>query len=51
MQDSCTPGRALQLDAGRQVTVLRTSGAAADHPIHPAFAEGAYLTAVLLHVH
>ena len=39
------------LDAGRQVTVLRTSGAAADHPIHPAFAEGAYLTAVLLHVH
>ena len=25
--------------------------AAADHPIHPAFAEGAYLTAVLLHVH
>ena len=32
------------------ITVLRTAGAAADHVLCPAFPEGAYLTAVLLHV-
>lgn len=37
-------------DASRRITVLRVAGAAADHVLQPAFPEGAYLTAVLLHV-
>ena len=41
-------------DAGRaskrDVTIINTSGAAMDHPVHPAYPEGAYLTAVLVHV-
>ena len=35
-------------DAGKRLTVLRTAGAAADHVLHPAFPEGAYLTAALV---
>ena len=35
---------------GRTLTILRTSGAAPDHVIHPGAPEGAYLTAVLAHV-
>ena len=37
-------------DAGKRLTVLRTAGAAADHVLHPAFPEGAYLTAALVQV-
>jgi len=37
-------------DAGKRLTVLRTAGAAADHVLHPAFPEGAYLTAVPVQV-
>jgi 23S rRNA G2069 N7-methylase RlmK/C1962 C5-methylase RlmI len=35
---------------GREVTLVQTSGAAADHPISPAFPEGGYLNAYLLAV-
>ena len=35
---------------GRTLTVLRISGAAPDHVIHPGAPESAYLTAVLAHV-
>jgi 23S rRNA (cytosine1962-C5)-methyltransferase len=35
-------------DAGRHPRILRTSGAAADHPVHPALPESAYLKAVTL---
>ncbi len=35
-------------DAGRHPRILRISGAAADHPIHPALPESAYLKAVTL---
>ena len=35
---------------GRQLTVLRVTGAASDHVINPACPESAYLTAVLAHV-
>ena len=35
-------------DAGKRLTLLRTAGAAADHVLHPAFPEGAYLTAALV---
>lgn len=35
----------------REVTLLSTSGAAADHPVNLSYQEGRYLTAVLLHVH
>ena len=35
---------------GRTLTILRTSGAAPDHVIHPGSPESAYLTAVLAHV-
>jgi len=38
------------LRAGRKVTLLRTSGAAPDHVLNPAYAEGEYLTALLFHV-
>ena len=34
--------RGLQ-DAGRSARVLRTAGAAPDHPVHPALPESAYL--------
>ena len=37
-------------EAGRQVTLVRTYGAAADHPINPAFPEGRYLAAYLIAV-
>lgn len=33
--------------AGRDVTFLATTQAARDHPVHSAYAEGAYLTGVL----
>lgn len=36
--------------AKREVTILATSGAARDHPVHIAYNEGAYLTAILCHV-
>ena len=36
--------------AGREVTVLSLTGAASDHPVLPAYPEGRYLTAALLHV-
>ncbi|MGH7089525.1 MAG: class I SAM-dependent rRNA methyltransferase [Stellaceae bacterium] len=35
-------------DAGRSARILRSSGAAPDHPIHPALPESAYLKAVTL---
>lgn len=35
-------------DAGRSGRVLRTSGAAPDHPVHPALPESAYLKAQIL---
>ena len=35
---------------GRSITILRTTGAASDHVIHPACPESNYLTATLLHV-
>lgn len=37
--------------AGRATSVLRVGGAACDHVLHPAFAEGTYLTAVSLCVY
>ena len=37
--------------AGRDISIVSTSGAAADHPVLPCYLEGRYLTAVLLHVH
>ncbi len=39
--------RGLQ-DAGRSGRILRTAGAAADHPVHPALPESAYLKAQFL---
>lgn len=33
-----------------QVTLLRKSGAGADHPLHPAYPEGEYLTALTYRV-
>ncbi|HMA15043.1 MAG: class I SAM-dependent rRNA methyltransferase [Bacteroidota bacterium] len=36
------------MDAGREGRVLRTSGAAPDHPVHPALPESAYLKAQIL---
>jgi 23S rRNA G2069 N7-methylase RlmK/C1962 C5-methylase RlmI len=36
--------------AGREVTVLRSAGAAMDHPVMLSYPEGRYLTAVLLAV-
>ena len=39
--------RGLQ-DAGREGRILRTSGAAPDHPVHPALPESAYLKAQIL---
>lgn len=35
-------------DAGRSGRILRTSGAAPDHPVHPALPESAYLKAQIL---
>ncbi|MEO1193823.1 MAG: class I SAM-dependent rRNA methyltransferase [Pseudomonadota bacterium] len=35
-------------DAGRQSRILRVSGAAADHPLHPLLPESSYLTALTL---
>jgi len=37
-------------EAGRQVTVVRTYGAAGDHPVNPSFPEGRYLAAYLVAV-
>jgi 23S rRNA G2069 N7-methylase RlmK/C1962 C5-methylase RlmI len=37
-------------EVGRSITVLREAGAAPDHPLHPAYPEGRYLTAVTLRV-
>ena len=37
-------------EAGRQVTLVKQYGAAADHPINPAFPEGRYLAAYLIAV-
>jgi 23S rRNA (cytosine1962-C5)-methyltransferase len=37
-------------DAGRKGRILRASGAAADHPVHPALPESSYLKASLLQV-
>lgn len=34
-------------DAGRGLRILRVGGAAEDHPVHPMYPEGGYLTAVL----
>jgi 23S rRNA (cytosine1962-C5)-methyltransferase len=34
--------------AGREYTLLHTSGAAPDHPVHPALPESAYLKALVL---
>jgi 23S rRNA (cytosine1962-C5)-methyltransferase len=39
--------RGLQ-EAGREGRILRTSGAAPDHPVHPALPESAYLKAQIL---
>ena len=39
--------RGLQ-DAGRNARILRTAGAAPDHPVHPALPESAYLKAQFL---
>ena len=39
------------LAEGRALTLLRRSGAACDHTIHPSYPEGHYLTAVLAVVH
>ena len=36
---------------GRALTLLRRTGAACDHTVHPAYPEGNYLTAVLAVVH
>src|SRR3546814_13114186 len=33
------------VDSGREGRILRTSGAAVDHPVHPALPESAYLKA------
>lgn len=35
-------------DAGRQGRIIRTAGAAPDHPVHPLLPESAYLKAVVL---
>jgi 23S rRNA (cytosine1962-C5)-methyltransferase len=35
-------------DAGREGRILRAAGAAADHPLHPALPESAYLKSLLL---
>jgi 23S rRNA (cytosine1962-C5)-methyltransferase len=35
-------------DAGRSARILRTAGAAPDHPVHPALPESAYLTFLML---
>lgn len=39
-------GAAASAADARTVTVLGVSGAAADHPVHPLYPEGSYLTAV-----
>jgi len=36
--------------AGRDITILSTTGAAADHPIHASYDEGRYLTGMLINV-
>lgn len=36
--------------SGRKITFIRQAGAASDHPIDPAYPEGAYLTNILLRV-
>ena len=38
------------VSAGKDLKILKQQGAAMDHPIHSAYPEGAYLSAVLLHV-
>ena len=36
------------VDASREGRILRAAGAAADHPVHPALPESAYLKSLLL---
>ena len=36
------------VDAGRRGRILRSAGAAPDHPLHPALPESAYLKALVL---
>eukprot|EP00775_Hariotina_reticulata_P013620 gene13620-13746_t len=46
-------GKVLQeaaAEAGRQLTLLAKSGAAPDHPLHPGYPEGEYLTALTYRV-
>ena len=38
------------VDAGREGRFLRAAGAAADHPVHPALPESAYLKSLLLQI-
>ncbi len=38
------------VEAQRSISLLRIGGAAADHPLHPAYPEGKYLTAVTVAV-
>jgi 23S rRNA (cytosine1962-C5)-methyltransferase len=38
------------IDAGREGRILRTAGAASDHPVHPALPENAYLKSLLLQI-
>jgi 23S rRNA (cytosine1962-C5)-methyltransferase len=37
-------------DAGRTGRIIRSSGAAPDHPVHPLLPESAYLKALVLHL-
>ena len=37
-------------DAGRNARILRSSGAALDHPVHPGLPETAYLKAMTLQI-
>lgn len=54
MTQTPTAFRTMLVDAasrtGRQLTLLRHGGAAADHPVHCAYPEGEYLTNVLVRV-
>ena len=45
--DSVGDVKQAALDQGRALTLLRRSGAACDHTVHPSYPEGHYLPAVL----
>ena len=45
-----TTVQAAAMAAGRQISVVRDAGAAADHPVDPAYPEGLYLSNVLVSV-